>query len=146
MLTLTHLSSPPPLLLLLRTGKKAGLTGTELIVYPSESLSWPICFFYHESTNVKKISIYLTITYFIVFFVLHVLTVHLHHPVSWSQPAQLGAGAGLHFADELSASVPLALQVKPVSARPFRQETQPRSQLTLHRRASKEGRGRISGQ
>lgn len=81
-----------------------------------------------------------------MFFVLHILTVHLHHPVSWSQPAQLGAGAGLHFADELSASVPLALQVKPVSARPFRQETQPRSQLTLHRRASKEGRGRISGQ
>lgn len=73
-----------------------------------------------------------------VAFVLHILPVHLHHPVSWSQPGQIRRGAGLHFADELSAFIPLTVQVKPIAALSLGQETEPGSQLALHPSASKE--------
>lgn len=75
-----------------------------------------------------------------VAFVLHILPVHLHHPVSWSQSAQVGRGAGLHFADELAAFIPLTVQVKPIAALPFGQETEPGSQLALHPSASIDGK------
>lgn len=69
-------------------------------------------------------------------FVLHILPVHLHHPVSRSQPRQVSRGAGLHFADELTAFIPLTVQVKPIAALSFGQVTDPGSQLTLHPSAS----------
>lgn len=67
-----------------------------------------------------------------VAFVLHILPVHLHHPVSRSQPAQVRRGAGLHFADELSSFIPLPVQVEPIPALSFGQETESGSQLALH--------------
>ena len=71
-----------------------------------------------------------------VVFLLHILPVHLHHPVPRSQPGQVRRGAGLHFADELPAPIPLSVQVKPISALSFGQETEPGSQLAIHPSAS----------
>lgn len=73
-------------------------------------------------------------------FVLHILPVHLHHSVPWSQPGQVSRGAGLHFADELSAFIPLTVQVKAIAALSFGQETDPGSQLALHPSASIDGK------
>ncbi len=73
-------------------------------------------------------------------FNLHILPVHLHHPVSWSEPGQVSRGAGLHFADELSPFVPLTVQVKPIAVLSFVQETEPGSQLALHPSASIDGK------
>lgn len=67
-------------------------------------------------------------THLLMGFVLNILPVHLHHPVPWPQPGHVSRGAGLHFADERSAFIP---QVKPIALY-FGQETEPRSQLTLH--------------
>lgn len=67
-----------------------------------------------------------------VWFLLHILPVHLHHPVSWSQPGEISRGARLHFADELSTFVPFTVQVKAIAALSYGEETEPGSQLTLH--------------
>lgn len=75
-----------------------------------------------------------------VCFHLHILPVHLHQSVSWSQPGHLSRGAGLHFADKLSAFVPLTVQVKSISALTFGQETEPGSELVLHPSASIDGK------
>jgi len=85
------------------------------------------------------------ITYLMVGFFLHILTVHLHQPVFWSQPALVSRGARLHFADELSASVPLAVQVEAIAALSSGQETEPGSELALHPGASTGG-GREAGE
>lgn len=73
-------------------------------------------------------------------FVFHILPVHLHHPVSWSQSAHVSRGAWLHFADELSAFIPLTMQVEPIAALSFGQETEPGSQLALHSCVSIDGK------
>lgn len=65
--------------------------------------------------------------------VLHILPVHLHHPVSRSEPGQVRGGAGLHFADKLPTSVPLTVQVKAITKFSLNQKAESGSQLDLHR-------------
>lgn len=74
---------------------------------------------------------------------LHILSVHLHHPVSRSQPGPVSRGAGLHFADKLPPFVPLSVQMKPIPALSFAQETEPGPQLALHP-ASADGSASLS--
>lgn len=73
-------------------------------------------------------------------FALHILPVHLHYSVPWPQAGLVSRGAWLHFADELSAFIPLTVQVKAIAALPLGQETDPGSQLALHPSASKDGK------
>lgn len=78
------------------------------------------------------------VTHLIVAFVLHILPVHLHQSVSVAQPGKVSRGVGLHFSDELSASVALPVQVEPIAALPYGQEAEPGSQLALHSTQTKE--------
>lgn len=62
---------------------------------------------------------------------LHVLSVHLHHPVAGSETGQVSGGARLDLADVLRSSVALAVQMKSVSTISFSQITQPWTELPL---------------
>lgn len=90
-------------------------------------------------------------THLVVGFVLHVLAVHLHYPVSRQQATVISRRAGLHFADELATFVALAVKVKTIAAIPFGEETEPGSQVGLHtsqqgrqRKKEKEKKGNVS--
>lgn len=50
---------------------------------------------------------------------LHVNAIHCNHTVPGAQPRRLCWGAGLHFADKLSALPFLAMQVKTIPVLPF---------------------------
>ena len=71
-------------------------------------------------------------TCLVVCLLLHVSAVHCHHTVPSAQPRRFCRGAGLHFADELSALPFLSMQVKSIPGLPFYHETKPRFQLAGH--------------
>lgn len=105
---------------------------------------------FQPSKHMKITINYRTITHLMMSFILYILSVHLHQSVTWSQPGQVSRGAGLDFADKLSSSIPLAMQMKSIATLSFDQKTKPWSQLDFHPSASVkegnrlEGLGRIS--
>lgn len=80
----------------------------------------------------KKQCLSPSFTHLVVGFVLHVLAVHLHHPVPGPQAAVISRRTGLHLADKLAAFVALTVQVEAIAAISFGEETEPGSQLGLH--------------
>lgn len=73
-----------------------------------------------------------TSTCLVVCLLLHVSAIHCHHTVPSAQPRRFCRGAGLHFADELSALPFLSMQVKSIPGLPFYHETKPWFQLAGH--------------
>lgn len=136
-------------LLVLGQGKSGG-TGTQLFVYTRffrrrqhKLLS---VFLYPPANSPLQKRISSAVAHLMVGFVLHILPVHLHHSVPGTQPAQVSRRTGLHFPDELSAFVALAVQVKAIPAIPFGQETESGSQLALHPPSASIDEGGKTGQ
>lgn len=74
---------------------------------------------------------YKTWTDLMVRFLLHVLSVHLHHSVPRAQSGQLRRRPRLDPADELCPAASLPMQVEPVTAVAFGQVAEPRAQIPL---------------
>lgn len=73
-----------------------------------------------------------TPTYLMMRLFLHVNAIHCNHTVPGAQTRFFCGGAGLHFADELSALPFLAMQVKSIPVLPFCHETKPWFPLAAH--------------